>query len=1234
MNPFRKGRNNRSNKVFLTSGARRVHHRLRKFKVNKRAKLKESVGFIKVKNNLKSSLLNVDGLSEEALVDVKKTVLETVPDVCVILETKRRLEETGHDISIEGYNVFETRRSDLAGDKNGGGIAVYTRIADGLVFNEHKPVIDNPEHSFVNNERAWITIDSLHAKTALCGLYMGFQAVDDRHGEWNDIIYQNLRSEIRDLRQAGYRIELLGDFNGHVGNKLGQGVEGNYPSINANGHRFLNFLADTQCTHVNGVPRVSEGLWTRQRGGVSSVIDFCAISSDHLHSVKSFIVDDKGKFTSGSDHNWIFVELEDRFVQKRRLVNQQTKKPAWNFRDDFDWTDFANEVTASVNNADFESMDAETMAQYAAQILLDAGRKHVGFRQPRKKTSMESSSLPPEVVATIELKRIFESYWKVKLTELSNTAVEQRTEEQLLAVNEAEHPFLEQKRLVAALLAERRHRGRDKVLEDCQGNSVRATKCFWSYISPKIKQSTDLDAVLSQADGVLKCDPEEIRAEVEKHFVKVFQGSMETVQQDQDQSNLVPEHSSSQSFKSMSSKVTADHSYSKDPFPRLPESDGSCSIYSDPAGWMDKSFTVAEVQKSVRKLENGKSRGLDQLPNEFLKNAGHKFTVLLTILFNKIKDSGKFPSGWNKGRISLIHKRGLRELLGNYRPLTVIVSMSGLYSRVLNDRLTQVVEVHGILGEVQNGFRKNRSGADNAFILDTILWKSMSQRRKVHMAFLDISKAYDSVNRDKLWKRMSSLGFGGKFLASIKSIYTNDCVVSTVNGLQTRPVFLRRGLRQGCSLSPMLFAIYIMEMGNDITVSNEGFRVGNICVSGLLFADDLVVLARDSAGLLRLLELVKSHTDNLLLDINTEKNKSEVISQCGEEGDKWELSNAAGEVVLSLNQVIEYKYLGTQMLDTMYKTASAKQKHCIKKAHKYKGSCIFISRDGPDVVDMIVATWCNVALPAILSGCEMIPFSESAIDEIERVQAQVAKYALGLPLGAASVCAQTELGMKSFRHRLYEHQLKFYVRVLGLDKGRWVKQALLDHLSSTWRSPYMEYLFRIRSEMGMYVIPLKTKDLTDFLDSYFVSKLNLRLTELRLPWVRPVVKLKRLSYTKEGVASETIAKFRFDSAGIGNKFPRIGDNRKHLFCPVCPTMIENTVSHLSLFCPSLETIRSEKTIITFFRNLCSSKGFSDDYIFELLINGDDWNENPVQFSDFMNRGNDLKLLLDTWLTKW
>jgi len=68
----------------------------------------------------------------------------------------------------------------------------------------------------------------------------------------------------------------------------------------------------------------------------------------------------------------------------------------------------------------------------------------------------------------------------------------------------------------------------------------------------------------------------------------------------------------------------------------------------------------------------------------------------------------------------------------------VIPSMSGLYSRVLNERLTDVVENHKLLGEIQNGFRRGRSGSDNAFILDTILWKCNAKKAKVYMAFFDI----------------------------------------------------------------------------------------------------------------------------------------------------------------------------------------------------------------------------------------------------------------------------------------------------------------------------------------------------------------------------------------------------------------------------------------------------------------------------------------------------------------
>ena len=196
------------------------------------------------------------------------------------------------------------------------------------------------------------------------------------------------------------------------------------------------------------------------------------------------------------------------------------------------------------------------------------------------------------------------------------------------------------------------------------------------------------------------------------------------------------------------------------------------------------------------------------------------------------------------------------------------------------------------------------------------------------MAFLDISKAYDTVNREILWQKLSSLGFSGDFLTALKTLYSDDSVDCVVNGMTTRQVFLRRGLRQGCALSPLLFALYIMDVGNDINVSELGFMIGKVCVSGLLFADDLVIVAKSASALKSLLTLVKKGFDKLKLAINTEK--SQVVSPAG---DVWEVVDDQGDVVLSLDQVEHYNYLGTWTYGGMYRTAIEKQKLCVKTTH-------------------------------------------------------------------------------------------------------------------------------------------------------------------------------------------------------------------------------------------------------------------------------------------------------------
>lgn len=160
-----------------------------------------------------------------------------------------------------------------------------------------------------------------------------------------------------------------------------------------------------------------------------------------------------------------------------------------------------------------------------------------------------------------------------------------------------------------------------------------------------------------------------------------------------------------------------------------------------------------------------------------------------------------------------------------------------------------------------------------------------------------------------------------------------------------------------------------------------------------------------------------------------------------------------------------------------------------------------------------------------------------------------------------------------------------------------------------------------------------TRDLLlGFTNEFFICLTNTKLSSISLPWLYPVKKYKRQLYAHEWDA--TIAKFRFDIANIGNKYPRIGRFSTTLMCPLCPTNKRNTVAHLSMFCPSIEMIRKEQSTITSFRNTCLLKGYSEDLTFALYINGQDWNQNPVELSDFLHRGVELKLLMDVWLSKW
>ena len=1199
----------------------RAKRTVRKNKRVKQALSRGDVGIVQTKKELKLSLLNVNGLNEISLANVDSVVDKHSPDVMVLLETKRRVEELGIDISVPGYAVYETKRSNNAGDRDGGGVAIYTKLGDGLLFKHHKPDIVNPDNAFVNTERLWVTVESQSSKTAICGVYLGCQYSDDRYAQWNDTIYQVVQQEAYTLRSRGFRIVYLGDFNGHLGNiPRDGGILGNTPGVNPNGLRLLNFISITDSVNINGmcqVPgdwnsRICQGLWTRQRGGSSSIIDYALISREHANTVRSMFVDDKGYLGGGSDHNWILVSIDDKFVAKKRITNHAVKKDRWNISEEQDWSLYKTHL--SVTSEGIRGNNVDSLASDISSAILKALHDTIGlknenpFRKPRL--------LPPALVHEIRVRDQLGKIWKTLNSSSANQGSQQ--------AREAESNFNDQHAKVADMLFNFRSVKRSKILKECSGNSTKSRRSFWSHVSPSKKQTTDITAVIDSRSGVVKCDHDEILSETENHLINVYEGSFSKIPSS---SSGVPhdDHTYSE-VKVPVPGAMPDHPYSIDPSPSLPSLDSSGSLDGDPGGWINNQISVPEVKEALKTLKNGKAYGWDKIPNEALKNLPDCMVNKITLLFNNIKSKGRMPNGWNRGRVTLVHKRGQRELLGNYRPITVLVSLSSLFSKLLNERLIKVTEKHKLLGEIQNGFRKGRCGADNSFVLDTILWKSKATKKPVHMSFVDITKAYDSVNREILWEKLSSLGISGEFLASLKALYTDDSVDCIINGLTTRPVYLRRGLRQGCALSPLLFALYIMDVGNDVNLSELGVQIGKICVSGLLFADDLVLVAGSADGLKSLLNLVKKGFDKLKLKISVEK--SQVVSPSSDV--TWDIVDDDGLVVLTLEQVELYKYLGTWTYGTIYRTVIEKQRLCVKTAYKYKSSCIHVSRMGPDALDVAMCTWSNVAIPAILAGCEMIPFCETRITEIERIQAQVAKFALGVPISCPNICAQTELGLKPFRQILAERQLKFYFRAMYINEERWVHQALLEHLSGNWSSPYLRHISNLRGILQLHCAVPAPSILRGLVNEHFLAQTNIVVSSMK--WIQPVKKFTRAIYVCENEFSSVISQFKLDCAGLGDKRPRTGHLRKQ-FCPVCPEMHPNTGLHLLLECGAVSTLRYRTGILSFL-DQCLKKNLSPAQCYSYFIGGLSSDGKQLHQQDYLERGRAMRDMRDLWLSKW
>jgi len=218
--------------------------------------------------------------------------------------------------------------------------------------------------------------------------------------------------------------------------------------------------------------------------------------------------------------------------------------------------------------------------------------------------------------------------------------------------------------------------------------------------------------------------------------------------------------------------------------------------------------TLEEVEIAIKAMKNNKASGPDNIPAEIFKNGGPLIISQLHKLIVKIWINEEIPKDLRDGLIITIYKKkGDRSDCGNHRGITLLSIAGKILTRILNSRLSPLAE--NILPESQYGFRPSRGTTDMIFTARQLQEKCREQNQPLYMAFIDLTKAFDSVGRELLWKILSKAGCPEKFIKIMRLLHDDMTAVVISNGEATDSFGVNSGVKQGCVAAPTLFSIFI-----------------------------------------------------------------------------------------------------------------------------------------------------------------------------------------------------------------------------------------------------------------------------------------------------------------------------------------------------------------------------------------------------------------------------------------
>ena len=342
----------------------------------------------------------------------------------------------------------------------------------------------------------------------------------------------------------------------------------------------------------------------------------------------------------------------------------------------------------------------------------------------------------------------------------------------------------------------------------------------------------------------------------------------------------------------------------------------SSELYGDPSSYqhnqasiLNQPITGEEVQSAVAAMQSCKAPGEDGIPAEFLQCASSVLIIPLTRLFNRFL-LDHFPPALSTSVIVPVAKAaGDPSNYDSYRGIAVGSAIAKLFSMVMNRRCDDWAEHNGWRASGQFGFRRGRSTVAAAYILRHVIDDHQAQGRPLFCAFIDFKKAYDSVDREALWRCLQSFGVHGAFLRCVQEMYSDVRLRVRIGERMSKGFQSLTGVKQGDPLSPLLFGLFI-DCFEAFLARRHGHSVGAAVASKLLrvllYADDLVLMADSAAELQELLESLSEFCTLAGMTVNVAKSVSVIFNQSHLQGATHSFTYRGATLPVEA----DFKYLG------------------------------------------------------------------------------------------------------------------------------------------------------------------------------------------------------------------------------------------------------------------------------------------------------------------------------------